>query len=93
VGLKLRLHPRAVRDLQDIHDYRVREHGAQAAERVRAELNGSIQRLARHPFRICRETGEADVRVLSVTRYPYLIYYTVTAVACTSVTAPASTRT
>lgn len=78
MGLKVDLHQRAVRDLQDIHDFRVREHGGKAADRVRAELRRTFNRLALHPFRIGRSTADPEIRILSVTRYPYLVYYTVT---------------
>jgi plasmid stabilization system protein ParE len=81
MGLKVDLHRRAVRDLEDIHDFRVREHGANAADRVRAELRDTFKRLALRPFRIGRPTADPEIRILSVRRYPYRIYYTVTAVA------------
>jgi plasmid stabilization system protein ParE len=81
VGLKVRLNGRAARDLQDIIDHRAEEHGAQIAERVHDELIAAMQRLALRPFLLGRRTATPDVRVLSLTRYPYRIYYTVTAVA------------
>src|SRR5262245_21979375 len=81
MGLKVKLHRQAERDLQDIHDHRVREYGGPAAERMRAELLGSMQRLALRPFLLGRPTADADIRALSLTRYPYRVYYTVTEVA------------
>jgi plasmid stabilization system protein ParE len=48
---------------------------------VRAELRRSARRLALHPFLLGRAVADSETRILSVTRYPYLIYYTVTAVA------------
>ena len=81
MGLTVDLHQRAVRDLQDIHDYRVREHGGKVADRVRAELRRTFDSLALRPFRIGRPTADPEMRVISVRRYPYLVYYTVTATA------------
>jgi plasmid stabilization system protein ParE len=81
VGLKVRLNDRAAGDLQDIIDQRAEEHGAQVAEHVHDELVAAMQRLALRPFLLGRRTANPDVRVLSLTRYPYRIYYTVTAVA------------
>jgi toxin ParE1/3/4 len=81
VGLKVTLHGRAERDLQDIIDHRAREHGALVAEHVHDELLKAMRRLALRPFLLGRPTATRDVRLLSLTRYPYRIYYTVTAVA------------
>ena len=96
MGLKVTLHGRAERDLQDIIDHRAREHGARVAEHVHDELLDAMGRLAQRPFLLGRPTATPDVRLLSLRRYPYRMYYTVTAVAVvtsTFVTAPASTRT
>jgi plasmid stabilization system protein ParE len=38
VGLKIELHGRAERDLQDIIDHRTQEHGALVAKHVHDEL-------------------------------------------------------
>jgi plasmid stabilization system protein ParE len=40
-----------------------------------------MQRLALRPFLLGRRTATPDVRILSLTRYPYRVYYTVSAVA------------
>ncbi len=40
-----------------------------------------MRRLALQPFRLGRPTATPDVRILSLRRYPYRLYYTVTAVA------------
>jgi plasmid stabilization system protein ParE len=81
VGLKVTLNGRAARDLQDIIDHRAEQHGALVAERVHDELIAAMQRLALRPFLLGRPTATPEVRLLSLTRYPYRIYYTVTAVA------------
>jgi plasmid stabilization system protein ParE len=81
VGLKVRWHDRAARDLRTIHARLVQESGAPAAKRVRAELRQSARRLALQPFLRGRPISDSDIRILSLTRYPYRIYYTVTAVA------------
>lgn len=81
MGLKVRLNGRAERDLQEIIDYRAREHGAVVAKHVHDELLDAMRRLARRPFLLGRPTATPDVRILSLTRYPYRIYYSVTAVA------------
>jgi len=81
VSLKVKWNRRAARDLRSIHDHLVQESGAPAAKRVRAELRQSARRLALHPFLVGRPTADSEIRILSLTRYPYRIYYTVTAVA------------
>lgn len=76
MGLKVSLHRRADRDLQDIQSYLVQQAGAQAAERVRLHLLGKIRRLADTP-RMGRPTSNAEIRILPPTRYPYRVYYAV----------------
>ena len=67
MGLRVSLHHRAERDLQDIQSYLVQRAGAQAAERVR--LLHKIRRLANTP-RMGRPTSNAAIRILPPTRYP-----------------------
>ncbi len=81
MGLKVRLHGRAERDLQDIIDHRTQEHGARVAERVHEALLDAMRRLALRPFLLGRRTATPGVRILSLRRYPYRVYYTVTEVA------------
>jgi plasmid stabilization system protein ParE len=81
VGLTVRLNGRAARDLQDIIDHRADEHGALVARHVHDELLDAMRRLALRPFLLGRRTAIPDVRVLSLTRYPYRMYYTVSEVA------------
>ena len=74
--MKVRLHARARRDLAEIRDYIRNAGNLQGAERVRLHLKERIERLGRSP-----EAGIAsshpDIRVLSPTRYPFRIYFTV----------------
>ncbi len=73
--MKVRLDPRAVRDLEDIRAYLI-EHSPSGAERVRQHIAQTIERLGDFPF-LGRTTDETGVRVLPLTRYPYLIFYAV----------------
>jgi plasmid stabilization system protein ParE len=56
-------------------------HGALVAEHVHDELLDAMRRLALRPFLLGRPTANPAVRLLPLRRYPYRIYYTVTAVA------------
>ncbi|NJO56451.1 MAG: type II toxin-antitoxin system RelE/ParE family toxin, partial [Rhodospirillales bacterium] len=74
--MKVRLHPRARRDLAEIRDY-LRENGGPAsAERVRRHSKERIERLGRHA-ELGIASSEPRIRVLSPTRFPDRIYYTV----------------
>jgi toxin ParE1/3/4 len=73
--MKVRLDPRAVRDLEDIRAYLI-EHSPSGAERVRQHIAQTIERLGDFPL-LGRITDETNVRVLPLTRYPYLIFYAV----------------
>ena len=75
--LKVKLHRRARADLAAIKAYLVREAGVRPAERVRTHLNDRILRLGRHPG-LGIASDEPGIRILSPTRYPYRIYFTVT---------------
>jgi plasmid stabilization system protein ParE len=77
MDLKVILHRRAERDLQDIHDYLLSAAGAKAADRVRVHLRRKIGLLARSPH-LGRPTSNPDIRLLAPTRYPYRVYYTLT---------------
>jgi plasmid stabilization system protein ParE len=71
--MKVRLTPRAARDLADIADY-IRERNPAAAQRVRAAIVESLTTLASFPH-IGRRQDVEHVRKLVVRRYGYLIYY------------------
>jgi plasmid stabilization system protein ParE len=77
MGLNVRLDDRAASDLNDIRSYLV-ERSPQGAERVRRHIEATIDQLSDFPF-LGRATDEPSVRVLPLTRYPYVIFYTVIA--------------
>lgn len=74
MGLKIRFDARALADLVEIRDYLI-ERSPAGAERIRLHLVETIGRLSYFPF-LGRATDEPKVRVLPLTRYPYLIFYT-----------------
>ena len=76
MGLKVRFHLRAEADLQTIHDYLIQHANPRSAERVRTHLLQKIKRLSRLPY-MGMATGEADIRILAPTRYPYRVYYVI----------------
>ena len=76
--MKVSLHRRARSDLEAIRSYLLKHADVQAAERVKEHLRTKISRLANRPF-IGTATDDPDIRILPPTRYPYRIYYTVTA--------------
>jgi toxin ParE1/3/4 len=75
MGLTIRFDPRSLADLATIRDYLI-ERSPSGAERVRVHLVETIERLADFPF-LGRQTDELNVRVLVLTRYPYLVFYAV----------------
>ncbi len=75
--MRVRLASRAVRDLEDIRAYLV-ERSPVGAEQVRQHIAATIDRLGDFPL-LGRATDEPGVRVLPLTRYPYLIFYAVLA--------------
>jgi toxin ParE1/3/4 len=78
VGLKVRLDAQARDDLIGIWTYLSRHVGAATTERVHGHLRSRVETLARHP-ELGLRTSSPEIRILSPTRYPYRIYYTVTA--------------
>lgn len=80
MGLKIILHRHAEQDLQDIQSYLLREAGEKSAERVRAHLRRKIRLLSRNPH-MGKPTSNPDIRLVPPTRYPYRMYYTLTAEA------------
>ena len=74
MGLKVRLAPRAIADLDD--DPRLSlERNPRGAERVRHRIEQAITTLSDFP-KIGRPTHLAGVSVTTILRYPYLVYYT-----------------
>ncbi len=78
MALKVRLQRRARTDLASIRAYLLQEAGEQAANRVRQLLLQRILRLSDRPL-LGTMTSNPRIRVLAPTKYPYRIYYSVTA--------------
>ena len=72
MGLNIRFDAKAVDDIAHIRDYLI-ERSPQGAERVRLHILAAINRLADYPF-LGRPTDAPNVRVLTLTRYPYLVF-------------------
>ena len=71
--MKLRLTPRAARDLADIGDY-LWERSPGAALRVRDAILQSLQNLSLFP-ELGRKQEEEGVRKIVTRRYSYRVYY------------------
>jgi plasmid stabilization system protein ParE len=80
VALKLRLDLQAKQDLTEIRGYLLEQAGIASANRVRDHLRKRFMRLLKKPM-LGVETAEPGILYLAPIRYPYRIYYTVTAVA------------
>ncbi len=74
--MKVELRPRAVTDLEEIRDFLLENASEQAANRVRQHLQQRIRSLGKRPVRPTA-TSHPSIRILSPTKYPYRIYYTV----------------
>ena len=77
--MKIRYTRKALAQLDQIYLY-IEARNPSAAKRVKARIKQAIQRLARHPYS-CRATQHRGIRVLSVVRFPYLVFYSVDDVA------------
>jgi len=75
--LKIRITPRAERDLLDIRDY-IAQHNPRAAERVRAHIERAIDLLAQFPG-MSRPSSKAGIAVSVVPRFGYKVYFRVSA--------------
>ena len=73
--LRLRITPRAARDLQHIQDYLVARNPA-GADKVRLRIVNALDVLCEFPF-TGRPTVRSDVLMTLVTKYRYKIYYSV----------------
>lgn len=71
--MKVDLLAAAVRDLDDIFDYGVREHGGELAERYVRSLHAAIDRLGVFPELGAARTLRPRLRLLSVRQH--LIFY------------------
>jgi toxin ParE1/3/4 len=73
--MKVRYSRRALAQLDEIHRY-ITQFNPSAAIQVVARIEELCQMLGEFPG-MGHITEQADVRVLPVVRYPYLIFYTV----------------
>lgn len=72
---RYRLSPKALRDLQSLHDYIAREGSAERADRMLDALVEAMDRLAEMPGmgRVRRTRRGAELRVWPVP--PFLVFY------------------
>jgi plasmid stabilization system protein ParE len=75
MGVTLRFDERALDDLRQIRSY-IAERSPSGAERVRHHIMHTIDSLTDFPF-LGKATNEPRVRVLVMTKYPYLVFYSV----------------
>jgi plasmid stabilization system protein ParE len=75
MGLKVRLSPRAARDLAEIRAYIIKE-SPQGAESVRRAIEQCIAAIGEFPG-YGLETSNERVRVMPVSSYPYRVYFAV----------------
>ena len=73
--MKVTYSPKAYSALQEIHAY-ITERNPRAAQKVVATIETQCLRLGRFPG-LGRPTDFEGIRVLPVTRYPYLIFYSI----------------
>jgi addiction module RelE/StbE family toxin len=73
--MRLRVTPRAFRDLEEISNY-IRERNPQAAARVSSAIQESLRLLPTFP-QLGRQQATTGVRKIVTRRYPYLVYYRV----------------
>ena len=71
--MKVRWSETALAELEDIFSY-IHRHNRSAASAVVERIEGLTALLEEFPL-VGHLTDEADVRVLSVVRYPFLIFY------------------
>lgn len=73
MGLTLRFDDRALDDLRQIRSY-IAERSPSGAERVRTHVMHAMDSLIDFPF-LGRSTDQPRVRVLVMSKYPYLVFY------------------
>ena len=73
MGLRVRLTPRAARDLEDIHDY-LSQRSASGANAVRRKIAEAIDLVALYPG-LGRTTQKSGVAMIPVSTYTYVIYF------------------
>lgn len=77
--MRIRYTRKALAQLDAIYSY-IEARDSRAAMAVKSRINRAISRLASLPYS-CRPTKWPGIRVLSIVRYPYLVFYTVDEVA------------
>ncbi|WP_445492468.1 type II toxin-antitoxin system RelE/ParE family toxin [Rhodopseudomonas sp. RCAM05734] len=75
--MKLVYSPRALADLHEIAAYYVENASPAIAEAVELRFRDVINRIDRTPEAAPRVSQRSNVRVASVVRYPYQIFYRV----------------
>jgi toxin ParE1/3/4 len=73
MAYKVRYTPQALGDLDAIFEY-IAPHNPRAAKAVKARIKERIQSLALFPAS-GPETAEPGLRMLTIGRYPYLVFY------------------
>ena len=73
--MSVRYTARALAQLAEIFDY-IAHDNPRAAQEVQAKIRASIENLGRFPF-AGHTTDKPSVRVFTVVRYPYRIFYSV----------------
>ncbi len=71
--MRVRYTPRAIRDLDAIRNY-VAERAPEAAARVGSGIEEQIALLEAHPY-AGRAAPNTNIRSLTITRYPYIVFY------------------
>ena len=71
--MNVRYSRRAQADIRHIHDF-LEQRNPRATTAVAAAIYRQVARLASHPF-MGPATKRADVRSLTIPRYPYKVYY------------------
>ncbi len=73
--MSIRYTQRALHQLAEVFEY-IAKDNPRAANEVQAKIKASIGTLAEFPF-AGRATDETGVRILSIVRYPYRVFYRV----------------
>jgi toxin ParE1/3/4 len=68
---------RAIADLEQIASYYMAHASPTIAESIGRQLLGVIARIERHPEAAPRVTQRSHVRVATVVRYPFRVFYRV----------------
>jgi plasmid stabilization system protein ParE len=75
MALRVRLSPRAARDLKEIRAYLI-QRSPKGADRVRADINQTLRTLARHPG-VGRPADIAGIRLIVTARFSYRVYHAI----------------